>query len=164
MSQHIGRLRTGNLCGCILDVQPNKKLRYTTANSFPRPMRHFFSSCCRLIACFLVMSVLTSEIAMAAYICPPMTQSPAHEMNMRSDAPCIGMDEVKPVHCAEHHAGAQIALEHLAASPSVAPVSIAFVIPVPAPIVPAVLVPSWPDVPLEQGTSPPYLQTQRLRI
>ena len=126
-------------------------------------MRHFLSSFCRLIACFLVMTVLTSGIAMAAYACPQVVQAPAQEMVM-DNMPCADMDKDKPVHCAEHQSGAQLALEHLAAAPSLAPVTVSFIMPVIAPVVPPALATFRPDHPLVPGADPPYLRTQRLRI
>jgi hypothetical protein len=126
-------------------------------------MRHSVSSFCRLIASFLVMTVLTSGIAMAAYVCPQVTKAPAQEMAM-GDMPCAEMDKEKPVHCSEYQSGAQLALEHLAAAATLTPPTIAFVIPVLASIVPPVLTSFWCDVPSELGADPPYLRTQRLRI
>jgi hypothetical protein len=124
-------------------------------------MRHFFSSFSRLIAWLLVMTVLTSRIAMAAYVCPVIVQAPIHKME---GMPCAEMDKSKPVHCAEYHAGEKLALEHFAAGPILSPVTVSFVIPVIAPAVPPVLTSFRPDVPLESGSDPPYLRTQRLRI
>jgi hypothetical protein len=126
-------------------------------------MRHSFSAFCRLLACFLVMTVLTSGIAMAAYACPQLAKMPAQEMAM-GDMPCAEMDKEKPVHCAEYQSGAQLALEHLAATPSLTPITVSFVMPVLAPVVPPVLASFWPDVPSELGADPPYLRTHRLRI
>jgi hypothetical protein len=125
-------------------------------------MRHSFSSLCRLIACFLVMTVLTSGIAMAAYVCPELAKVPMPEMT--SDVPCAEMDKEKPVHCGQHQSGAQLALEHLATAPSLAPATVSFVIPAPAPIIPSVLASFRTDVLPEAGTGPPYLRTHRLRI
>jgi hypothetical protein len=126
-------------------------------------MRHFISSFCRLIACILVMTVLTSGIAMAAYVCPELSKA-APMSEMMEGMPCAEMDKEKPVHCAEYQAGDKLALEHLAAAPALTPPTISFVIPVLAPVVPPVVTSFWPDAPSDPGTSPPYLRTQRLRI
>jgi hypothetical protein len=126
-------------------------------------MRRSFSSFFRLIACFLVMTVLTSGIAMAAYVCPQLVKAPVQKMAM-GDMPCAEMDKEKPVHCAEHQSGGQLTLEHLAAAPSFGPTTVSFVMPAPAPIIPLVLTSFWTGVPLQPVTDPPYLRTQRLRI
>lgn len=130
-------------------------------------MRHSFSSFFRLIASILVMTVLTSGMAMAAYVCPQLAPAPVEEMvmEMAKDAvPCAEMDKVKPVHCAQFQSGAQLALEHLAVAPALTPVFAAFVIPAPAPAVPVVLAAVQGDIPLDAGADPPYLRTLRLRI
>lgn len=128
-------------------------------------MRRSFSSFFRFVACFLAVSILTSGIAMAAYVCP-QTVLPMVKMEMAMDGePCIGMDKQKPAQCAEFQSGGQIALEHLAAPPALAPILVSFIIPV---FIPAALtsVPVFPrsDFPPAAGTDPPYLRTQRLRI
>lgn len=109
------------------------------------------------------MTVVTSGVAMAAYACPELTK-PVAMPEMMEGMPCAEMDKEKPVHCAEHQAGDKLALEHLAAAPSLTPPTISFVMPVIAPVVPPAVTSSWPDVPLELAADPPYLQTQRLRI
>ena len=113
------------------------------------------------------MTVLTSGMAMAAYMCPQLTPAPVEEMVMEiapNAVPCAEMDKVKPVHCAEFQSGAQLALEHLAATPALTPVFAAFVIPAPAPAVLVVRATVQGDIPLEAGADPPYLRTHRLRI
>jgi len=108
------------------------------------------------------MTVLTSGVAMAAYVCP-QTMVPVQEMVM-GDMPCAGMDIEKPVHCAEQQSGTKLALEHLAAVPSFAPIIVSFIMPASLPIIPVILASAWTDAPLELGVDPPYLRTQRLRI
>ena len=130
-------------------------------------MRHSLTSFCRLIASFLVMTVLTSAMAMAAYVCPQLAPSPAAEvaMEMATNAvPCAEMDKEKPVHCAEFQSGAQLALEHLATTPALTPVFAAFINPAPAPAVPVALSAVQGTTFLETGADPPYLRTLRLRI
>ena len=96
---------------------------------------------------------------MAAYVCP----APVQEMVM-GDMPCAGMDIEKPVHCASQQSGTQLAFEHLAAAPSLAPTIVSFIMPAPLPVVPAVLASAWTGASLVLGLDPPYLRTQRLRI
>ncbi len=100
---------------------------------------------------------------MAAYVCPELAPAPVQEVAMEG-MPCAEMDKEKPVHCAEFQSGAQLALEHLAVAPAVAPVFAAFVIPAPAPAMPTVLAAVHGTIPLETGADPPYLRTLRLRI
>jgi hypothetical protein len=100
---------------------------------------------------------------MAAYVCPELAPAPVHEVTMEG-MPCAEMDKEKPVHCAEFQSGAQLALEHLAATPALTPVFASSVIPAPAPAIPVVLVPVQGEVPPKTGADPPYLRTLRLRI
>lgn len=99
---------------------------------------------------------------MAAYVCPQLAAPVVTDM--MEDMPCAEMDQEKPVHCAKHQTGDEVALEHLAAAPTLTPPIIAFAIPVIKPVVPDFLSSVWLDVPVATGTSPPYLHTQRLRI
>ena len=98
------------------------------------------------------MTVLTSGIAMAAYVCP-QTMVPMQEMAM-GDMPCAGIDIEKPVHCAEQQSGAKLALEHFAATPLLAPTIVSFIMPAPLPVVPAVLASAWTDCLLYTSPSP----------
>ena len=105
------------------------------------------------------MTVLTSGIAMAAYVCPELAK-PA----MMEGMPCAEMDKEKPVHCAEYQAGDDLALEYLGATPTLTPPTISFAMPAIVLVVPPVVTTFWPEVPSESGNDPPYLRTQRLRI
>lgn len=125
-------------------------------------MRRFLSPLLRSVACFLVITMLTSGIAMAAYVCPQPV--PAPKMEMAMDIPCAGMDKEKPVHCAEFQSGALLALENPAAPPALTPVVVAIVQPAPSLVVSTVPAFSWDHQPTTYGADPPYLQTQRLRI
>lgn len=126
-------------------------------------MQRFFSSFRRLIACFLVMTVLTYGIAMAAYACPQFVPAPAVEVAMEG-MPCAEMDKKEPVLCAEDKAGSQLALQHLATTPALGPLTVTSIMPAPSPVIPHVLAAAQGNVPVESGTDPPYLRTLRLRI
>ena len=126
-------------------------------------MRQSFSSFFRLIAAFLVLTVLASGIAMAAYVCPQLTNVSMQEKMVKGMA-CADMDKEKPVHCTQYQSGAQLALEQLAAAPSFAPITVSFVVPVPWPVAPIILIPFRADVQSDLGADPPYIRTQRLRI
>jgi hypothetical protein len=125
-------------------------------------MRRVFSSFGRLIATVLLMTFLTSGIAMAAYVCPELAKPAMTEM--MEGMPCAEMDKEKPVHCAKAVSGDQLALEHLAAAPTLAPPTISFVIPAISPVIPPFHTSFWSEVVLDPGNGPPYLRTQRLRI
>lgn len=148
--------------GRVLDLLA--KYAYTTHVRIPSNLMHrTFSSFCRLIASFLVMTVLTYGIAMAAYACPRLAPAPVEEMAVEG-MPCTELDKKEPVLCAEQQSGVQLALEHLATTPSLGPLTISFVMPAPLPVAPSALAVTQGDTPLASGTDPPYLQTLRLRI
>jgi hypothetical protein len=123
-------------------------------------MRQFISSFRRCIAAFLALSILTSTIAMAAYLCPKVPAAPMPEMAM--DAPCTGVDLDKPVHCATSQSPVQLALEHLSAAPVALPM-IVFILTILAPRS-ASFIPRLAWILTSFGADPPYLRTQRLRI
>lgn len=101
---------------------------------------------------------------MASYVCPQLAPVSHERMVMMDGMPCVGMDKEKPVHCPQYQSGAQLALEHLAETPAFVPATVLAVIPVQWLVAPVVPVPVRADVPLDLGTGPPYLRTQRLRI
>lgn len=131
-------------------------IQYTTG------MRRVFPSLFRCIALLLLVTVTNAALAMAAYICPEQMVDRA-VMQMVEGTPCPEMDREKPVHCAEHKAGTKVAVE-FASSPTLAVLSIGFVIPHPRPLPPAILEVSPPGQHPEAGADPPYLATLRLRI
>lgn len=122
-----------------------------------------FTSLFRLIAALLVMTVLSSGITMAGYICPQLTNI-AGQQQMMSGMPCAGMDKENPVQCAQYQSGAQLALEHMSETPSFVPSTVLVVIPEYWPITHVVPVPIHADISVDQGADPPYLRTLRLRI
>lgn len=126
-------------------------------------MRKAFPSLFRLIALLLVMTVLNAGMAMAAYVCPQLSAGPA-QAKLMNGAPCVGMDDDKPLQCGEFKSGAKAAPEHLAASPALASISVAFVIPVIAPSVPASLGSHRADAVVTGDADPPYRQTLRIRV
>ena len=102
---------------------------------------------------------------MAAYVCPQLANVSVQEKMLKGMACAdMDMDKEKPVHCAQYQSGAQLALEHLAEAPSFAPIAVSFVVPVPWPVAPILLIPFQADVPSDLGADPPYIRTQRLRI
>lgn len=134
-------------------------------------MRRSFISLYRFIACLLVITVMTSSVAMAAYVCPPLVRAIVHataqvaeQESRRADMPCAEMDMVKPVHCALLRSGADLALEHLAAAPALAPVVAVTIRPAPRAGAAHLTVFAWTPVGHDVLVDPRYLRTLRLRI
>jgi hypothetical protein len=126
-------------------------------------MRRTYLSFFRLLALFLVMTIMNSGMAMAAYVCPQLTTSPA-QARMMEGMPCSGMDKENPVQCGEYKSGAKASSDHLGAPPVLSAISVAFVFPVPTLFVPRDVPAVFSDILALPGADPPYVQTQRLRI
>lgn len=101
---------------------------------------------------------------MASYVCPQLAPVSNERMVMMDGMPCAAMDKEKPVHCAQYQSGAQLALEQPAQTPAFVPAAVLAVVPVQWLVTHVVPVPVHADIPLDLGTGPPYLRTQRLRI
>lgn len=127
-------------------------------------MRTFVAPFGRIIAAFVMLAMLTSSIAMAAYVCPTAVDHPSMG-DMDDCAGMPAMDEQQPVHCAEHHAGDKQALEHSGTPPTLALPAVVSVQLVP----PARLL-AWQTLAELsspngfQSHAPPFLRTLRLRI
>lgn len=110
-----------------------------------------------------MLTVMTSAVAMSAYVCPQDIDAPIQAV-MTPMENCAGMDIEKPALCVTQHTGVQLALEHLAAAPALAPVTAVTIAPASLPravSLPQNLAPTATFLP---GHAPPYLRTQRLRI
>lgn len=118
----------------------------------------------RLIALFLILTIVSSGMAMASYVCPQLAPVSNEHTMMMDGMPCAGMDKEKPVHCAQYQSGVQLALEQPAQTPAFVPAAVLAVVPVHWLVTHVVPVPVRADIPLDLGTGPPYLRTQRLRI
>jgi len=55
-------------------------------------------------ACFVVLSLLFSQLALAAYVCPQDAVAAATAAMMESGVPCEGMDVQQPALCHQHTA------------------------------------------------------------
>ena len=53
-------------------------------------------------ACFVVLSLLFSQLALAAYVCPGQADAEAMAAMMAAGEPCSGMDQQQPVLCHQH--------------------------------------------------------------
>jgi hypothetical protein len=71
----------------------------------------------------VVLSLLFSQIALAAYVCPAMEPAPSMEEMMAAGMPCEGMDDQQPVLCHQHHSGGVQSAEAIKL-PTVAPVAV----------------------------------------
>ncbi len=125
-------------------------------------MRTLVATFGRSIAAFVMLAMLTSGIAMAAYVCP---RAPAGMMPMVADSPAQVMDDEMPAHCAERHAGDKQALEQSSSPPALALPQIVSVQQLP----PTVLLPLHAlsmriVAPACPAHAPPFLRTLRLRI
>lgn len=127
-------------------------------------MRTLVTAAGRHLAVFITLAMLTSSIAMAAYVCPKTTAM-ADMAAVAMTAQTPGMDELMPAHCAERHAGDKQALERSGGVPGLAMPAIVFFH-----LIPAGEQPAWQTrsvrtpVPLFRAHAPPFLRTQRLRI
>jgi uncharacterized membrane protein YczE len=133
-----------------------------TFSTVQPPLMRTLPSFFRFIAIFLMLTIVSSGMAMASYVCPQL--SAVSNERMMVGMPCAGMDKEKPVHCAQSHSSAQLALEHLAETPVFVPATVFTVLPVQPIVADVVPVPVGADIPPDQGADPPYLRTQRLRI
>lgn len=122
-------------------------------------MRRAFPSLFRWLAIVLLVTFTNAALAMAAYVCPEQTVG----ARMMAGMPCAGMDMEKPVHCAEHKAGAKAALDQ-GGAPVLVPAAVAFAIPLPRPRVADAAAVAHAAAPIDAGSDPPYLRTLRLRI
>lgn len=55
-------------------------------------------------AFFVVLSLLFSQLALAAYVCPQQADAVAMAAMMEAGTPCEGMDPQQPVLCHQHSA------------------------------------------------------------
>jgi hypothetical protein len=127
-------------------------------------MRNVIATFGRFIAAFVMLAMLTSSIAMAAYVCPDALGDSV-TMNDMVDCPESGMDHQRPVHCAEHRAGDKQALEHSGSAPALAlpaVISVQVITPMTLPAWQVLATLASPVV--FSSHAPPFLRTQRLRI
>lgn len=59
----------------------------------------------------VVLSLLFSQLALAAYVCPGQQEMDAMVQRMAADMPCDGMDDSQPVLCHEFSASAPQSVE-----------------------------------------------------
>ena len=113
----------------------------------------------------VVLSLLFSQVVLAAYVCPGQQLQPSMEEMMAAGMPCDGMDEQQPVLCHQHQAGGVQSVEAVKL-PTVAPAAV--VLALQAPLVLQALDTARLGAPTRPDASPPpdplFLSTLRLRV
>ena len=114
----------------------------------------------------VVLSLLFSQIALAAYACPgQQAVQPSMEEMMAAGMPCDGMDEQQPVLCHQHQAGGVQSVEAVKL-PTVAPAAV--VLALQAPLVLQALDADGLGAATRPEARPPpdpvFLSTLRLRV
>jgi hypothetical protein len=126
-------------------------------------MRRSFPALFRYIALLLVMTLMTSGMTMASYVCPE-TVGKQVAMQMMDDEPCAGMDMERPVHCAEFSADTKASVDHHNPAPALTMPSPASLVRMVAPVSALAIALRWPtDLP-GPVADPPYLRTLRIRV
>ncbi|MEJ8850230.1 hypothetical protein [Variovorax rhizosphaerae] len=119
----------------------------------------------RCATAFVVMlSLLFSQMALAAYVCPGMADSQGMAETMAAGQPCEGMDTEQPVLCHQHANGPSLSFEQIkVATPSLPAIVQVLVMPL-------VLASHGHDLPpqsvpeLHPPPDPVFLATRRLRV
>ncbi len=117
-------------------------------------------------AFFVVVSLLFSQMALAAYVCPGATDAMVMAEMMAAGEPCEGMDQAQPTLCHQHSAGTAQSFEAVKVpTPSLPAIVQVLVVPLVLDAVDVV------DVPMAAATSevhpppdPLFLSTLRLRV
>lgn len=118
-----------------------------------------------LTAFAVVLSLLFSQLALAAYVCPGVPDTQAMAEIVASAAPCEGMDMAQPVLCFQHAADLSLSFEPVKLATPSLPAIVQIV------VMPLVLVSEGHALPRqaepERQHPPPepvFLSTRRLRV
>ena len=113
----------------------------------------------------VVLSLLFSQIVLAAYVCPGQEMQPSMEDMMAAGMPCEGMDDQQPVLCHQHHAGGVQSAEAVKL-PTVAPAAVVMVLQAPLVLqaIEAEHLASWTRPEARPPPDPLFLSTLRLRV
>jgi len=113
----------------------------------------------------MVVSLLTSQLALASYVCPVTTAAGSMSEAMASGAPCEGMDAAEPVLCHRHAVDAAQSFEIAKlATPTLPVVVQVLVLPVRLDPAQAVALPFSGRAEIRPPPDPVFLQTLRLRV
>ena len=127
------------------------------------PRRHSRSGL--FIGLFMVISLLFSQLALAAYVCPGVPDTAAMAERMAAGEPCDGMDTAQPVLCHQYSANAPQSAE-LSKVPAPSLPAIIQVLVVPA-VADAIATLALPVASAPEARPPPdpvFLSTLRLRV
>ena len=114
---------------------------------------------------FVVFSLLFSQLALAAYVCPRQTDMEAMAAMMASGSPCEGMDQQQPALCHQHSADPGKSFEAVKL-PTVSLPAVVQVLELPL-VLEAQEAGAVPPTALSHAQPPPdplYLSTLRLRV
>ena len=125
-----------------------------------RALRHRFAT-----ALFVVLSLLTSQQAMARYVCPLAENAAAMAAMVAAGLPCTGVDADQPVLCQRHAADATPSFEDVKVLTATlaATVQVLILPPLPAPPAGTARSPSG-DEAVRPPPDPVFLSTLRLRV
>lgn len=114
---------------------------------------------------FVVLSLLFSQLALANYVCPGQADAAAMAEMMAAGEPCDGMDQVQPVLCHQHSAGAAQSFEAVKLPAASVPMVVqVLVLPL---VLEAAEVEALPATSAPEARPPPdpiFLSTLRLRV
>ena len=114
---------------------------------------------------FVVLSLLFSQLALANYVCPGQANAAAVAQMVAAGEPCEGMDQVQPVLCHQHSAGAAQSFEAVKLPAASVPMVVqVLVLPI---LLDAVLAEALPATSSSEAHPPPdpvFLSTLRLRV
>ena len=115
-------------------------------------------------AFFVVLSLLCSQLALAAYVCPGWSE-PTMAQRMAAGQPCEGMDQAQPTLCHHHAAGTTQSFEAVQV-PTPSPPMVVQVLQLPV-VLNAVEPAALPPASAPEARPPPdpvFLSTLRLRV
>jgi hypothetical protein len=116
-------------------------------------------------AVLVVLSLLFSQLALAAYVCPQQADAEAMAAMMASGMPCEGMDMDQPALCAEHSAATAQSFEAVKVpSPSAPAIVQVLELPVVLDATEAVAQPGLAQPEAHPPPHPVFLSTLRLRV
>lgn len=120
----------------------------------------------RLVTAFVVaLSLLFSQLALAAYVCPQEADAEAMAAMMASGMPCEGMDADQPALCAEHSAATPQSFEAVKVpTPSAPAIVQVLALPLVLDAAQAVTPRSTAQPEARPPPEPVFLATLRLRV
>ena len=116
-------------------------------------------------ALVVVLSLLFSQLALAAYLCPGQQDAEAMAAMMVDGTPCEGMDPSQPALCHEHSAGAPQTVEAAKVpTPTLPAIVQVLLVPMVLDGVQARAAPASGEPELRPPPDPLFLSTLRLRV